>query len=470
MTMPLKLRSGFSFDEAILMAKFSKRSYEIFQVGDGQVEDVEIQNIYNSLYKREKWRLVHHLQSDAKNIRGVILNREKSNQYVIIFRGSIFTDRGQIELTDILTDLNWSLVNYGSLPDTRIKVAQGFYEGFEAVKNELAAFFKVLLGQMTAKDFDDFQTFDVLKQVAIATAIAAAGGIRFGLGFERRLKRLIAEAITQDAVSSLETAWNFAKSELLNFEDLSRELNELNTQSIPDRPVPTSNAQPSHRLEVYITGHSLGGGLANLCALFLKRRFNISGDYNLRIKVYTFGAVKIGNRHFANYYNEQIGEGYSFRVENQLDPIPWTPLTIPFPLSLIAAHGLRIGELYLGNYEHVGEAHSLIGLGNHQVSIDLGGAATFMGGIPFPHSFDAYIQLLEEDKRRWQQIWQPIRGIVSIFLQEMLEEQEADIIASTQAQTQQLETHLKQEIQEMNRVLLELQSDLQQTRQNTTSE
>ncbi|MGA7933677.1 MAG: hypothetical protein WCA35_09035, partial [Kovacikia sp.] len=106
MSMPLKLRSGFSFDEAILMAKFSKRSYEIFQVGDGSVRDAEVQNIYNSLYKNEKWRLVHSLQSDAKNIRGFILHREQTNQYIVIFRGSIFTDRGQVELTDILTDLN----------------------------------------------------------------------------------------------------------------------------------------------------------------------------------------------------------------------------------------------------------------------------------------------------------------------------------------------------------------------------
>jgi Lipase (class 3) len=471
MSMPLKLRSGFSFDEAILMAKFSKRSYEIFQVGGGSVRDAEVQNIYNSLYKDEKWRLVHSLQSDAKNIRGFILHREQTNQYIVIFRGSIFTDHGQVELTDILTDLNWSLVNYGSLPDTRIKVAEGFFQGFEAVKDELAAFFKVLLGQITTKDFDAFQTHPLVKQVAIASAIAAAGGVRFSLGFARRLERLIADAISYDVIANLDTAWDFARSELLSFENLSKELDELDAQSNPVNPEIDSKVfNPSDRLEVYVAGHSLGGALANLCALSLKRRFGSSEECALRVKVYTFGAVKVGNQNFVEYYNEQLGEGYSYRVENQLDLIPLFPLTLPFPLSLVAANGFRLGEIYLGNYEHVGESHSLIGLGNHRVLVDLGGAAAFMGGIPFPHSFDAYIQLLEADKQRWQQLWQPIRGVLNVFLQEILEEQEADIVASTQAQMQQVQTQLAEEIQEVARVLDEIKSELRLARLNVPNE
>ncbi|MDM9582016.1 MULTISPECIES: lipase family protein [unclassified Nostoc] len=472
MSIPLKLRSGFSFDEAILMAKFSKRSYEIFQVGGGSVEDAEVQDIYNSLYKNEGWKLVHSLQNNENNIRGFIFKREGSNQLAVIFRGTIVTDRGQIELTDILTDLNWSLINYGSLPDTRVKVARGFFEGFEAVKDELAAFFQVLLGQINAQDFEIFQTLNPAKQIAIAHAIAAAGGIRFGLAFERRLKKLISEVFSYDAIGNLNRAWSFARDELLNFEDISREMSELSNSrrvgtSLSSRPKIPKNAS---RIEVFVGGHSLGGGLAQLGALFLKRRFSSLGESALRVKVYTFGSVKVGNHHFANYYNEQLGEGFSYRIENQLDLFTLVPFSLPFPLSMVAGNGLRLGELYLGNYEHVGEVHHVIGLGNHGVSLNFGGAAEFMGGIPFPHSFDTYIQLLQEDKKRWHQLWQPIRGILSIFLQEMLQEQEAEIVMTTEEQMRGVQEQTSEEIRSLKQSLDELKSEIQRSGLNLKNE
>ena len=49
-----------------------------------------------------------------------------------------------------------------------------------------------------------------------------------------------------------------------------------------------------------ITGHSLGGALANLCGLDLQYNFGLA------IQVYTFGAPKVGNSAFVDSYNGRV--------------------------------------------------------------------------------------------------------------------------------------------------------------------
>jgi pimeloyl-ACP methyl ester carboxylesterase len=69
---------------------------------------------------------------------------------------------------------------------------------------------------------------------------------------------------------------------------------------------------------IHITGHSLGGALATLCALEFKRQ-------NLPVaSVITFGCPRVGNSVFRDIYNAALGDR-SFRVVNQNDIVPRVP-------------------------------------------------------------------------------------------------------------------------------------------------
>jgi triacylglycerol lipase len=79
----------------------------------------------------------------------------------------------------------------------------------------------------------------------------------------------------------------------------------------------------SHAAQRYrITGHSLGGALATLCAVDLQYNF---GD-RIAIENYTFGAPRVGNPAFVESYNRRVPD--TWRVVNGWDavaglPAPW---------------------------------------------------------------------------------------------------------------------------------------------------
>ncbi|MGB7084240.1 MAG: lipase family protein [Phormidesmis sp.] len=71
-----------------------------------------------------------------------------------------------------------------------------------------------------------------------------------------------------------------------------------------------------------VTGHSLGGALATLCAVDLQYNF---GD-RISIEAYTFGSPRVGNAAFAESYNQRVPD--TWRVVNGWDavvglPAPW---------------------------------------------------------------------------------------------------------------------------------------------------
>jgi triacylglycerol lipase len=71
---------------------------------------------------------------------------------------------------------------------------------------------------------------------------------------------------------------------------------------------------------IWITGHSLGGALAELCAaqaLFVSK-IPVQG-------VYTFGQPRVGNNDFADAVNAKLGSGI-FRFVNDRDIVPRVPL------------------------------------------------------------------------------------------------------------------------------------------------
>lgn len=73
--------------------------------------------------------------------------------------------------------------------------------------------------------------------------------------------------------------------------------------------------------ELLVTGHSLGGTLASMAALWLHDQLpRAGGPENVRIVPHVFAAPTAGNKAFADRYDEVFPE--SFRYVNPIDPIP----------------------------------------------------------------------------------------------------------------------------------------------------
>lgn len=70
---------------------------------------------------------------------------------------------------------------------------------------------------------------------------------------------------------------------------------------------------------VHITGHSLGGALAILCAFDIATR-GPCADFDLSIKTYTFGAPRVGNHAWARIYNATVPD--TWQIINSGDPFP----------------------------------------------------------------------------------------------------------------------------------------------------
>ncbi len=71
-----------------------------------------------------------------------------------------------------------------------------------------------------------------------------------------------------------------------------------------------------------VTGHSLGGAIAKLCALDLQYNFSPK----LSVEAYSFGAPRVGNKAFTKSYNRRVPD--TWRVVNGWDavvglPAPW---------------------------------------------------------------------------------------------------------------------------------------------------
>ena len=71
-------------------------------------------------------------------------------------------------------------------------------------------------------------------------------------------------------------------------------------------------------VQVYITGHSLGGALAILCAYDVATRSSCA-EYDLDVKVYTWGTPRVGNHAFAREYNRRLPD--TWQVINSDDAV-----------------------------------------------------------------------------------------------------------------------------------------------------
>jgi hypothetical protein len=71
--------------------------------------------------------------------------------------------------------------------------------------------------------------------------------------------------------------------------------------------------------EIVITGHSLGGALANLAAIDI---FHLCKATGSKVNVVTFGAPRVGNNQFVGHFQNEVLPGSSYRIFKDRDPIP----------------------------------------------------------------------------------------------------------------------------------------------------
>lgn len=127
--------------------------------------------------------------------------------------------------------------------------------------------------------------------------------------------------------------------------------------------------------KVYVTGHSLGGALATLCAADLAVS-GVAPDP----AVYTFASPRVGDPAFATRFNQACHEVW--RVVNTEDIVNTVPLATPLAEILRIPKYLEPAEHLFAflnhlNYEHVGTPvdftqHNGNIIGNHQLLTYLG--------------------------------------------------------------------------------------------------
>jgi len=80
------------------------------------------------------------------------------------------------------------------------------------------------------------------------------------------------------------------------------------------------------KARVLVTGHSLGGALATLCAADLKMGLGDQLADPDQVLLYTFGSPRVGNAEFAAYFNSRLfPNGYAYRVVQTDDAVAHVP-------------------------------------------------------------------------------------------------------------------------------------------------
>eukprot|EP00256_Glycine_max_P065284 XP_025979879.1 uncharacterized protein LOC100789825 isoform X2 [Glycine max] len=116
------------------------------------------------------------------------------------------------------------------------------------------------------------------------------------------------------------------------------------------------HSESLHKWHVYVTGHSLGGALATLLALELSSN-QLAKRGAISITMYNFGSPRVGNKRFAEVYNERVKD--SWRVVNHRDIIPTVPRLMGYchverPVFLAAGvlrHALENKDILGDGYE-----------------------------------------------------------------------------------------------------------------------
>lgn len=130
---------------------------------------------------------------------------------------------------------------------------------------------------------------------------------------------------------------------------------------------------------VHCIGHSLGGAVASLAADWVSR------SLKLPVRLYTFGAPRVGTDWFAKSTTSSIGADNIYRVYHRTDPVPMVPL-YPFMHAPYQAHGYY---LYSAQPLTSGAAHFMA---NYISSVD-GKSWASMSDVPEePYTIESAIE------------------------------------------------------------------------------
>lgn len=132
------------------------------------------------------------------------------------------------------------------------------------------------------------------------------------------------------------------------------------------------NRNFNETFEILVTGHSLGGALAVLCARHVQmhpKDFGLPKNFDIKsqLQCVTFGAPMVGNKKMKNNFTEFIPKIYQFRNEN--DPIPYL---------LSPSHGYT--HMMKNNEKHDPEESFLISFENPP---EPNPASNFLKFLPF---------------------------------------------------------------------------------------
>jgi Lipase (class 3) len=166
------------------------------------------------------------------------------------------------------------------------------------------------------------------------------------------------------------------------------------------------------QVEIFVTGHSLGGCLASVLAPSLAQQLGNANNF----KVYTFAAPSAGNQDFASYYNrlftDEAASSTAFRVFNDQDIVPesWATLLdiarkyMPAPAcpdslkQIIDRAAIHVGTTYrqVGSVRE-GSAVMLRGQVEAPTAPALSpdpAAALYFQEVDYQHATETYMQLL----------------------------------------------------------------------------
>jgi len=178
----------------------------------------------------------------------------------------------------------------------------------------------------------------------------------------------------QDAPSNVKVHQGFRDAVFQN--DLANSL-DRHVQSLLD----DSSSFGGLNADVYLTGHSLGGALAQVMGAYLANKYS---DRNFR--VITFGQPKVGNDKFKDWSENELTNLSVWRFVNRSDAVPRLP---PGVLGYDhAGHTLQINrkdsEAF---YRHVGGVKDYRGVS---------AAWTGYGTSIYHHSSSQYINFFEK--------------------------------------------------------------------------
>jgi pimeloyl-ACP methyl ester carboxylesterase len=187
---------------------------------------------------------------------------------------------------------------------------------------------------------------------------------------------------------------------------------ELYARAVLDDLIATGHISELNRTyDTYVAGHSLGGAVAVLLALYL----NVQYPSVLNLKgVYTYGQPKVFDNNGATSWPGFADNIY--RVENCYDPVPTVPIGESILGSLIV-HPLSTRDEQQ-QYQHIGHEILLLGRGNYWVSGQNKVVRNTVGEIeaaidalkanqPTDHGIDVYIGRLQALRSSPSGIGQP---------------------------------------------------------------